>query len=234
MAIRLEGRLKAIADNVPVCGTVVDIGSDHAFLPIYLVKKGICAKAIATDVRKGPLNAAHRNISEYGLADVIETRLGYGLRPLKDDEAETIIIAGMGGVLISDILKDAMNQALRIGKIIIQPMYATEYLREWLQGNGFEIYDEDLAEEGNKLYNIIAARPSEVHAKASGTENVLGRALIAKKHPLLKKYIQKQIKIYSKIAEGLGKARNLSGEGGCELESANEILLYLNKMNKSV
>lgn len=234
MIIKLEGRLKAIADNVPKCETVADIGTDHAFIPIYLVLQGICRKAIASDIRKGPLRAADRNICRYGLANVIETRIGYGLQPLFDDEAETLIIAGMGGVLISDILKDGMRKAMRCKNIIIQPMYAAEYLREWLQRSGFEISDEDLAEEGNKLYNIFNVRPFGAHVKTSDIENVIGRALIAKKHPLLKKYIGKQINIYTKINEGLAKARNSEENGRSELNRIEDILLYLNEIKKSI
>jgi tRNA (adenine22-N1)-methyltransferase len=227
MAIKLEGRLKAVADNVPECATVADIGTDHAFIPIYLVSQGICKRAIATDLRKGPLCVAQRNISEYGLTEVIETRIGCGLRPIADHEAETLIIAGMGGLLIAEILGDGMDKVMGFKSIIIQPMYAAEYLREWLQLNGFEIYDEDLAEEGSKLYNIIDARLSTVTLKTPDTDNVIGKALIAKKHPLLKKYIQKQIKIYTKIVEGLCKARNSAAESGNELEKTEKILRYL-------
>lgn len=233
MAIKLEGRLKAIADNVPACAAVADIGTDHALIPIYLVSRGICSRAIATDIRKGPIAAANRNISRYGLENAIETRMGFGLAPLSEKEAETIIIAGMGGILISDILREGMPKVFGSANMIIQPMYAAEYLREWLQMKGFEIYDEDLAEEGNKLYNIFKVRTSGISKKTTEIENILGKALIEKKHPLLKKYIQKQIKIYNKISGGLSKARKSSAEAECELHKTNLIIEYLIEMDKS-
>lgn len=230
MTIKLEGRLKAVADNVPACPTVADIGTDHAFIPIYLVSQGICKRAVATDLRKGPLSAARRNISEYGLTEVIETRIGCGLQPITDNEAETLIIAGMGGLLISEILEDGMEKALGFKSIVMQPMYAAEYLRDWLQLSGFEIYDEDLSEDGSKLYNILDARPSVAPLKLPDIDNVIGKALIEKKHPLLKKYIQKQIKIYTKIGEGQCKARNNAAKGGNELEKTKGILSYLHEL----
>lgn len=155
--MELKGRLKLIADKTPACNTICDIGTDHAYIPIYLVKKGICRKGIAADVKSGPITAARENIRAYGLDDFIETRLGDGLEPVKSGEADVIIIAGMGGTLIKDILERGMQKAKSAKTLVLQPMNSVEVLRKWLYDNGFDIFDESLAIEGEKIYNVINA-----------------------------------------------------------------------------
>lgn len=137
-----------------------DIGTDHAYIPIALIKENVCKKIIATDLKKGPLEIAENNIKKYGFSDRIETRLGDGLSPLKENEAQQIIIAGMGGFLISKILENGKKTANR-SELILQPMNCQYELRKYLISNGYKIINEDLALEGFKIYNIITAAKGE-------------------------------------------------------------------------
>ena len=127
----LSERLQKIADCIST-ETLADIGTDHGYIPIYCVKNGRCTRAIASDINKDPLKAACDNITENGLSEKIETRLSNGLEGLLPNEADTIVIAGMGGFLIRDIL---INGADKIGDntvLILQPMVAASELREYL------------------------------------------------------------------------------------------------------
>ncbi|MCX7746217.1 MAG: class I SAM-dependent methyltransferase [Clostridia bacterium] len=211
--MELKGRLKLIADMVPHCNKICDIGTDHAYIPIYLVLKNKCMRAIAADVRKGPVEAAERNIKQYKLDSVIETRIGDGLQPIEEGEADIIVIAGMGGVLINKILTEGFNKAKASKALILQAMNAIELVREWLYKNGFEIFDESLIDEGEKIYNVIAAKwTGNTEYVDDPTGFLVGRKLVEKKDPLLKKYINKKIILLIKINEGLKNSENMAGE----------------------
>lgn len=153
----LTERLQKIAECID-CKTLADIGTDHGYIPIYCTREGRCEKALACDVNKGPLKSADDNISEYGLTDKIKTRLSNGLEALAPMEADAVVIAGMGGFLIRDIL---IRGADKIGNdtiLILQPMVAIAELREFLYTNGYEIFDEKLAREDSKFYNILCVK----------------------------------------------------------------------------
>lgn len=148
-------RLQCILNYVN-SNTIADIGTDHAYIPIELANQKKIKKAIAADINKGPLEIAQNNIDKEGLSDIIETRLGSGLSVLKKDEAEQIIIAGMGGELIEAIITADYEIALN-SELLLQPMNNQYELRKYLMSNGFKILEEDIAIEGFKVYNIIKA-----------------------------------------------------------------------------
>lgn len=189
--MELKRRLKLIADKTPKCNTVCDIGTDHAYLPIYLIEKNICKKAIAADVKIGPIKAAENNVEIYKMKTFIETRLGNGLEPIGEKEVDVIIIAGMGGILIKDILERSLLTAKNSEAIILQPMNGIEILREWLNENGFEIYDEELTNEGEKIYDVISVKWTGKSQIDDNFHFYIGKKLIEKKDPLLYKYIEK-------------------------------------------
>jgi len=206
--MNLSGRLKAIADAVPKCRAAADIGTDHGYIPVYLVRNKIVDAAIASDISSGSLDKAKKLISQAGLGDVIDTRLGSGLEVLKPGEVDTIIIAGMGGLLIRDIL-DACPDTAGGAALILQPMVAQENLRKWLLENGYMILDEDLVREDHRYYEIITA--------AAGHQTVeneiyyeIGRRLIEKQHPLLEEFVLHKIKSLEAIMEALKKAGSKS------------------------
>lgn len=136
---------------------VADIGTDHAYLPVYLVQAGVCPGGIAADIRSGPLDAARRTVTEAGLTDVIALRLGDGLVPVAADEADDIVIAGMGGETIVEILSAADWVKDTRLRLILQPMTRAEELRRWLLTSGFSITEERLVRDGHRLYPVLAA-----------------------------------------------------------------------------
>ena len=192
--MELKGRLGLIAKKVPNCDIVTDVGTDHAYIPIFLIKNSICKKAIATDIKKGPIMIARNNISSFDVDGFIEARIGYGLELIDESESDVIIIAGMGGILIKDILIKDLNKAVKAKTLVLQPMNAIEVLREWLYSNGFEIYDEEMCSEGEKLYNVIVARWTGKVQNVYRIDYYIGKKLIEKQDPLLGRYIGKKIK----------------------------------------
>ena len=152
----LTPRLNCIINYVN-SAVAADIGTDHAYIPIELIRSGRAKRVIASDIKKGPLKIAEGNIIKYGLSDKIETRLGSGISVLSRGEADTIIIAGMGGELICEILKADLAKA-RESKLIIQPMNAQYELRRFLIENGFTIEKEDIENEKHRVYNIMVVK----------------------------------------------------------------------------
>lgn len=132
--------------------TVADVGCDHGYVSIFLIQSGIAQKAIAMDVRKGPLAGAEENIREYGLESVIETRLSDGLKGLSKGDAEAIVIAGMGGKLMIRILKEGNPVSLGIKRAVLQPQSDMDEFRDYLRKNGFHILDEQVIYDEGKYY----------------------------------------------------------------------------------
>lgn len=195
---RLECILKHISKK-----TVADIGTDHAYIPIRLIQDGICDKVIASDIKSGPVNAAKRHIEKYGLSDKIEVRLGSGLSPLGDNEAEEIIIAGMGGEMIIKILSEDEKKA-KNSRLILQPMNSQYELRKFLHENGYKIELEDLATEGYKVYNIIIAGKGYDEPFTDDFCYHIPSYLLS--HHLIDKLLDKKIREFNKIIAGNQKA----------------------------
>jgi len=208
--VKINKRLLTIARFVPRGSTVVDIGTDHALLPIYLLQNQIAVQVIAGDLNSGPLKAARRNIIAAGLESNINLILGSGLDIVKPGEADICIVAGMGGSTIRDIIKNAGAKALTIKQFILQPMGGSGILREWLVGNGWQISDEELVLEEERIYEVIAARP--------GKENTIdpilisvGPRLFEKKHPLLKEVINEEMKQNREVLNSLKLTESVRG-----------------------
>ena len=150
--MKISTRLKECATFVSPFTKVADIGTDHALLPIYLVKQGIARHVIASDVRPGPLGFAKKNVQKEGLQN-IDIVLSDGIKHI-DDDIEVIIISGMGGKLISDILKDDLKSVKRL---ILQPNMASSMLRNYLVEIGFQIVEESMIRDNNIIYEVIVA-----------------------------------------------------------------------------
>ncbi|MBF8981982.1 SAM-dependent methyltransferase [Lutibacter sp. B2] len=200
--MKLTPRLLKVSEFVKNGEMVADVGTDHAYIAVYLVENEISKKVIATDVNEGPLNSANKNIKLYGFENNIETRLGNGLEKIKPNEVDTVIIAGMGGLLIRDILLGYPNVTKSIDKFVLQPMVAQDELREWLVNNGFCIVDEALVREEHRIYEIMVVKKG----KQEVNDNIyfeIGQKLIENKDPLLEEYIQMKINKYQKIMDNL-------------------------------
>lgn len=205
--MKLGPRLKAIADMIPEKSKVSDIGTDHGYIPVNLVKSGISDKVIATDINEDPLNKAIELIKLYQLEDKIQTRLGNGLEVINPGEVNVVVIAGMGGVLIKDILEAGRIVLEKVEKLVIQPMNAQEVVRQWLVENGFVIDDEVLARGNHKIYQIISAIPGYQKIE-DPLYYEIGEKLIEKKDVLLPVLLEQKIKEYSEIINNLKKVHS--------------------------
>ena len=155
VAERMSERLLTVANmlegDLPF-ECVADVGCDHGYVSMYLVQKGIAKRAIAMDVRKGPLEMAAGNVKAFGLADSIETRLSDGLTNLQPGEADSLVIAGMGGKLMISILEKKSLLDLGIKSAVLQPQSDIDEFRQFLRDNGLEIVDENVVYEDGKYY----------------------------------------------------------------------------------
>ena len=150
-------RLKTAADLVRENSRVADIGTDHAYLPAYLVLSGRVVSAIACDIVKGPLDNAAQTVEEYDLSDKIELRLCNGLQGVNADEVDDVVICGMGGELIASIIDDAPWLKCSDKHLVLQPMSAVDDLRIYLANNGYFVEKETLVKDGKRIYIVISA-----------------------------------------------------------------------------
>lgn len=194
--MELSKRLKRIAEHVDKCESVADIGTDHGYIPIYLVKEGICEKAIASDINKGPIEKAKVNVAFEGGSNKIKCLLGPGLNPLKVGEVNGVILAGMGGNLTRDILLADMEKVKKYDFIILQPAQNPEVLREFLYKNDYEIIDEDLIKDEGRFYELFKVKYNENSEKLvfeDELEYEVSPLLREKNHPLFKEFIEEKI-----------------------------------------
>ena len=199
----LTPRLKCIISYVKA-RVAADIGTDHAYVPIELVRSGRAERVIATDVHRGPLDIAAGHIERYGLSDRIETRLGAGLSVLRPGEADTIVVAGMGGELIAEILNSS-SEVARASELVLQPMNSQYELRRFLIDNGYTIEREDIENEGQRVYNLMLVRSGHMEPFASDIDYHLPTYLYG--HPKLSMLINKKEKEFRKIIAGLRASR---------------------------
>lgn len=234
--MKLNGRLMMIADKIPQCRTLADVGTDHAYIPIYAVKNGICDKALAVDLKTGPLRMAYANIKRFGLEDNIETRLGNGLEPILYSECDVIVIAGMGGPLIKDILSTSVEKSQKAKLLLLQPNNAADALRKWLYESGFDIVEEMLALDAGKLYCLISAKWTGMTVMKDEFTYYIGEKLLGGNDPLLRSYLMKKLKELEVIITGRGRSvpdKNHEAAGMAGMNTAtciyirNKLLEYL-------
>ncbi len=202
--MKLTDRLLKIASLVSDGKKIADIGTDHGYIPVYLLKEGKVPFAVLADVNKGPLDNAHKEVIKNNLLDKVDLRLGSGIEILEIGEVEEVIIAGMGGILISELLEAKKEVAHNVEKLILQPMQAQEELRYYLLNNGYEILEEVLVREDFRIYEIIVA-------KYTGKNTIIedeiyyevGIKLLENKDSLFNDFIEKKIKTYSSIVNKL-------------------------------
>ena len=188
----LSGRMSLVAEMVTKGNKCADIGCDHGYVAIWLYKTGRSPHVIAADVRKGPLKSAEENARAFGCGDNVECRLGDGLAVLEQNEAESIIIAGMGGRTMVSILDGRPGVRDAASELILEPQSEAKEVRKYLYANGFEINDEGLVREENKYYPVIKAVKAFKAGELSEEEYTFGPCLIKKKDPLLKEMIMKK------------------------------------------
>ena len=213
---KLTPRLQKIYDILSPCEAVCDIGTDHAYIPVCLTLNKKCKKAIASDIKKGPVERARQTVSLYGAENMVDIRLGAGLETVSEKETDAIIIAGMGGLLIAQILEDSENIAKSAKELILQPMTAISELREFLNKNGYTIKEEHIVREEEKLYIIMKVCIGE-DVPYTKAELYMGKAVIKNEH-----YEAYKLSRYAKIDKqvaGLKSSQNPLFE-----ERLNELL----------
>ncbi len=185
--MEISQRLRMVADLVHY-STMADIGTDHGYVPIYLHKLGKIKKAIACDINAGPLEKAKEHIKAYGAEEIIETRRGNGLMPIAPGEVESVVIAGMGGMLTIEILQDSLETVQSVKELILAPQLDLRGVRKFLHSIGFFIMEEHMLKEEGKFYTLLrAAHGQERYEKEA--EYLYGKQLLEKKDPVLKEYI---------------------------------------------
>lgn len=192
--MELSYRLNKIAQKVTQNGIIADIGTDHAYIPIFLYKNNRIKSGIACDISKGSLQKAKDNIKKYNLQDKIQTRLGNGLEKISlQDNVDTVIIAGMGGMLMIDILEKGKYILENVKELILQPQKDIDKVREYLHKNNFKIIDDEMLKDDGKYYTIIKSIKGEEDILYKKEEYVFGRFEINNKCQTLKEYIEEQL-----------------------------------------
>ncbi len=213
----ISKRLMMNCAMVPKCRTFADVGCDHAYSSIYLAISGVAEKCIAMDVVEGPLARAKENIKKYGLEDKIEVRQSDGLSQLEQNEAEVIMISGMGGSLMLDILKCGIHRVREAKALILQPQSELELFREGLKELSLSLSDEDMCCEDGKYYTVMYVEnqaKQEVEQELEISQQAAakyGLCLIKKRHPVLAEYIEREIEKKKQIEEKLSEQQTARG-----------------------
>lgn len=226
--MQLSLRLSAIAEMVTEGSRLVDVGCDHGYLPVFLVLNHRIPCAIAMDVRKGPLSRAQEHLEEYGLGEYIETRLSDGLHALKAGEGDTLVIAGMGGPLMEKILTEGEQVLGGFRELILQPQSEVPHFRHFIRNFGWEIVQENMILEDGKFYPMMKVVPAFIEEMPpySKIEEWFGKLLLEQHHPILKQYLERELRIRMEILQKLQNAPGASaGERIKEIEEEKQLIL---------
>lgn len=241
-AVPLSRRLRMLADMVTPGNRVADVGCDHAFLSIYLVQAGICPRALAMDVRSGPLAAAREHVAECGLGSYIDLRLSDGLAACGPGEADTVVCAGMGGRLMERILTQGMDRAREMKEVILQPQSELPRFRAFLREAGFAVVEEDAVFEEGKYYFAMKAvyRGGEALGGRPGQRlyDLYGKGLLVQRHPVLMQYLLQRADYVRKLEASLAAAGSRKAAGRLtevrgELAKIEEALIFYQKGDKT-
>ncbi len=227
--MHLSKRLTKVAAFVTKGNRVADIGCDHGYVPIYLVKQGIAGSAIAADVRKGPLSRAEEHIKEYGLEAQIETRLSDGLEKIKPGEVQSIIMAGMGGMLMIRLLTLGRKTAHAASELILSPQSDLDEFRRFMVSDGYQICHEAMVKEDGKYYFIFYVKPQADEREWCDAEYMYGKQFEEESLELVKEYLTVQIEKMTGLKEQLihKAAAERMAELDAELALAEQTLAML-------
>lgn len=226
---RLSNRILHIAAQVQPADTLADIGCDHGYLPIWLIQQKRIRHAVAMDIGEGPLQRAKEHIAEEHLENDIETRLSDGLERLAPGEADAVVIAGMGGNLIMDILTRGSTVAGRLEQLVIEPQSELAGVRRFLREQNYRVEQQDLLLEDGKFYPILRILPQqpsddEEYAARLGLDltvtDAYGSHLLMAKHPVLAEYLHREHRQCKQILRGLPDAQT----GGARIAQRREEL----------
>lgn len=207
--LKLQPRLACLAACVPQGAKLADVGTDHGYVPVHLLQEGKITKAIASDIGCEPLEHARRTAEEYRLGGAIDFRLCPGLAAILPEEVDTVLIAGMGGETIVEILTAAPWTKRGEHLLILQPQTKIEWFRSWLSGNGYCCVEEKLVFDKEKLYVVFLVRG---RSSAACDELTSYAGFCLEKDPLYGEYLDRQLKRLHLRADGLGRGGKESGE----------------------
>ena len=223
---KISKRLLAAAGLARRGEVIADVGTDHAYLPIYLYTRGIIRRAVVSDINEGPIERARRNIFEFSAGDGIIPVLSDGLSKIEEYSPDTVFILGMGGELILNIISSAEWVKKKRPRLVLQPMTHSELLRAYLFDNGFEITEELLVADG-KIYQIIVAEYTEKRTDYNALELRFGKINLSRREPLLLCALSRESEILSARIEG----RRSAGLDGGEDEALLEMIKKYENLN---
>ena len=203
--IKLSRRLAAIAEMVPYGSICIDVGTDHGYIPAWLIQNGICPHVFASDINAGPLGSARRTAVLAGTVEKTEFLLCNGLSAYSENSADAVIIAGMGGETIISILQAAPWTANGV-KLILQPQSKSELLRKWLTASGYVIICESLIEDG-RIYQLLTASGGTCTHRYSPAEYHLGALDQISDNPLFPEYLNNEIRRAEKSIAGMTSSK---------------------------
>ena len=223
-AQKLSKRLEMVASFVPTGAIVADIGSDHAYLPCYLVHKGIATRAVAGEVVQGPYDSAVRQVRTEGLSDKITVRLADGLAAVEEADGVTAVtIAGMGGPLIVSILEKHPQALKTVTRLILQPNIHAKAIREWAVQHGWALQDEVILEEDGKVYEVLVLQRGSMDLTEAQT--LLGPKLMNTKSDVFVEKWSREVANWQRVQKAIASA-----EPTAENKAKSEELAHLIKL----
>ena len=225
----LSKRLQAVYQMVDKNTRVADIGSDHAYLPVELLETSVASFAIAGEVAKGPMSRSKADVEKFGLSEKIDVRLGDGLAVIKEnDKIDTVVIAGMGGILIKDILTRATEEQLsNVKTLILQPNIGEPLVRHWLVDNNFKIVDEDIVAEEHHVYEIIKAQKVNKPVSLTEAQYLMGPVLMQKKTPTFIAKWEHKLNSFKKAVANMHNAKVIDQE---KIAAMNQDIKYIEEI----
>ena len=211
--MQLSQRLSSVASMVTAGNCLADVGTDHGYVPIYLYERKIIPHAIAMDINKGPLERAALHIAESGMKEAIETRLSDGLTALKPGEADSVVIAGMGGPLIIRILSAHPEVTESLKELILQPQSEISEVRIWLYEQGYEIVEEHMVFEDGKYYPMFKAVKNPEAEKLTDLEYKYGKISVLGEPEVLRAYLVREIANKQNILQKLNEETTEKSKG---------------------
>ena len=210
--MHISKRLEAVAAMVEPGSRLIDVGTDHGYIPIYLKAHGCIEEALAMDINEGPLKRARDNIQKYGFEADIKTRISDGLKKAEDGEGDSVVIAGMGGALTIKILKEGEKFLDSIKYLVLQPQSEIADVRHFLHDSGYCIINENMVLDEGKYYVIMKAKKGAERYE-SEYFYTYGYCLLKQRHTVLLGYIHKEMRQYENILEKISDVRSSQAEG---------------------
>ena len=230
--MKLDKRLSVIGNFVPVGARLADIGTDHAYLPAALLQTGQIAYAVAADIAADPCKVALNTLQMYGVSGGSEVRQGSGLSVLQVGECDCIVVAGMGGATIVDILKADLQVARSAKRLILQPMVGAAAVRKFLLEQGFALVAEDLVEDGKFLYEIMVAEYQGQVQTLPEAVLLIGPVLLKQRHPLLTWQFVRQKGILQRTLKEMQKSS--VAVAGVKYQELQNLLYEMEKLEKNL